>query len=109
MPFSFMIESPICSVSGDVSIETIFCFPTCSPSGRRAYSKTLNTLVSNRDILMRTVFYPYVSSRADTPLVEKHDIERALDAWSWYWLLVEAIPLSLLGALVAAALHRIRY
>jgi hypothetical protein len=64
--------------------------------------KQLNTLVSNRDILMRTVFYPYVSSRADTPLVDKHDIERALDAWSWYWLLVEAIPLSLLGALVAA-------
>jgi hypothetical protein len=63
----------------------------------------LNDLVGNRDSLMRTVFYRYASSRADTPLVDKHDIERALDAWSWYWFLVEAIALVLLGVIIAAS------
>jgi hypothetical protein len=70
--------------------------------GVRLSPHQLNALSSNRDSLLRRVFYPYVSSRAEHPLVDRHDIERALDAWSWYWILIEAIPLALLGALVSA-------
>jgi hypothetical protein len=61
----------------------------------------LNSLITNRHSILRRVFYDYVSSRAATPLVDKHEIERALDAWSWYWILIEAIPVALLSALVA--------
>jgi hypothetical protein len=70
--------------------------------GAELSPRQLIALTRSRDNLMRTVFYPYVSSRNETPLVDKHEIERALDAWSWYWLLIEAIPLTLLGALIAA-------
>ena len=40
----------------------------------------------HRDQLMRAVFYRNASSRADNPLVDKHDIEHALNAWSWFWV-----------------------
>lgn len=62
----------------------------------------LNAMIANRDPLLRVVFYPYVSSRAEHPLVDRHDIERALDAWSWYWLLIEPLPIVLIALLVAA-------
>lgn len=58
-------------------------------------------LVNNRDRLMRDVFYRYASSRAENPLVDKHDIEHALAAWSWFWVLLEAVVLLGAGACVA--------
>ncbi len=39
---------------------------------------------SKRDSLMREVFYRYASSGAENPLVDKHDIQHALAAWSWF-------------------------
>jgi hypothetical protein len=59
-------------------------------------------LISNRHSILRQVFYPYVSSRAKKTLVDKHDIERALDGWSWYWVLIEAMPLVIVCAVAAA-------
>jgi hypothetical protein len=61
----------------------------------------LNALKANRELLMEKVFYRYASSRADKPLVDKHHIERALDTWSWYWILVEGAALWLVGGLIA--------
>lgn len=61
----------------------------------------LNAMNVNRDALLRAVFYPYVSSRAEHPLVDRHDIERALDTWSWYWVLIELLPVILIALLVA--------
>jgi hypothetical protein len=58
-------------------------------------------IVERRDELMHAVFYKYASSRAEKPLVDKHDIEQALTAWSWYWVFVEAIVYFSLGAFVA--------
>ncbi|HVO56322.1 MAG TPA: hypothetical protein VMT51_01365 [Dongiaceae bacterium] len=55
----------------------------------------------HRDELMRTVFYKYASSRADMPLVDKHDIEHALNAWSWFWAFVEAVVYFGVGAIIA--------
>lgn len=49
-----------------------------------------NGVRENRHALMRDVFYRYASSRAASPLVDKHDIEHALNVWSWFWVLVEA-------------------
>ena len=47
------------------------------------------------------VFYKYASSRAEKPLVDKHDIEHALNAWSWFWVLVEAFCYFGVGAVLA--------
>jgi hypothetical protein len=54
-----------------------------------------------QDSVTRKVFYQFASSRAKNPIVDKHDIERALEAWSWFWILVEAIPFSVVFAIVA--------
>jgi hypothetical protein len=50
---------------------------------------------------MREVFYRYASSRAEEPLVDKHDIEHALGAWFWFWVLEEASVLFTLMSIVA--------
>jgi hypothetical protein len=54
-----------------------------------------------RDELMRSVFYKYASSGSDKPLVDKHDIEHALNAWSWFWAFVEAVAYFGMGATIA--------
>ena len=55
----------------------------------------------HRDELMRAVFYRYASSRAESPLVDKHDIEHALNAWSWFWVCVEAVTYFGAGTIIA--------
>jgi hypothetical protein len=52
--------------------------------------------------LMGAVFYRYASSRSQNTLVDKHDIEQALDNWSWFWVMVEGIPLWLVGMMISA-------
>jgi hypothetical protein len=51
----------------------------------------LNKISSNRDHVMRDVFYRFASSRAENTVVDKHDIEHALAQWSWFWALIEGI------------------
>jgi hypothetical protein len=46
-----------------------------------------------RRVLMPLVFYRYAGS-AD-PKIDKHLIYRALDRWSWYWVLIEALAVFL--------------
>lgn len=43
--------------------------------------------VSRRDI-MRRAFYPFVSGPA--PQIDRQLVEQALDAWSWFWVGLEA-------------------
>src|SRR5262245_11958135 len=45
-------------------------------------------LVDERHNLMRTAFYPFVSG--DEPQIDAQLVEQALDAWSWFWVGVEA-------------------
>lgn len=56
---------------------------------------------ANRDKLMRAVFYRYASSRDEQPLVDKHDIEHALTAWTSLWTCVEGFVWWAMGAFVA--------
>jgi hypothetical protein len=76
--------------------------PLAVLAGVQLSAAQLNRIDANRDSLMRKVFYRYASSRAEKPLVDKHDIERALDVWSWFWILIEATVLLLAGVLIAA-------
>lgn len=78
--------------------------PLASKVGKRVTPKLTQAISDGRDPLMRSVFYRYASSRDDKPIVDKHDIERALDGWSWYWILVEAMPVAIATALIAESL-----
>ena len=59
------------------------------------------SIAAKRDELMRSVFYRYTSSKAERPLVDRHDIEHALNAWSWFWVFVEAVPYFAIGFIFA--------
>lgn len=59
----------------------------------------------HRQELMHAVFYKYASSRAEKPLVDKHDIEYALNAWSWFWVFVEGVFYFGVSAIVAWRLN----
>ena len=60
-----------------------------------------------RHRLMRTAFYPYVSG--SRPAVDELLVQQALDAWSWFWIGVEAIVLFTLAGfgLVACGVYRL--
>lgn len=51
----------------------------------------IKTIRHDRIRLMGDLFYRYASSRDDHPLVGKHNVEHALSAWSWFWVLLEGI------------------
>ncbi len=50
-----------------------------------------------RQGVMRKAFYPYVST--SQPQIDRQLIEQALDAWSWFWIGVEATVLFTLTGL----------
>ncbi len=53
-----------------------------------ASSLSYELLAENRHGIMRTTFYAYVSG--SRPSVDEKLIQQALDAWSWFWVGVEA-------------------
>jgi hypothetical protein len=69
--------------------------------GVRVTPRREEAMAQNRDRLMREVFYKYASSRAEHPLVDKHDIEHALGQWAWFWAFVEGAVFFAVGAVVA--------
>lgn len=86
--------------------------PLAAMSGAQLSPSALAAIGKNRHPLMREIFYKYASSGSSkAKLVDEHDITKALTAWSWYWVCIEAIPygltlaavLALFGALHAAA------
>src|SRR5262249_31588283 len=76
-------------------------FPLALLVGAKLSPIQLNAVDANRVTLMHQVFYKYTSSRLDKPLVDKHYIEHALDAWSWFWILLEGMVLLMASAVIA--------
>jgi hypothetical protein len=76
--------------------------PLVAMSGARLSPAQITSLVAHRSETMREVFYKYASSRQEAPIVDKHDIERALDSWSWYWVLIEALFFLAIVMLISA-------
>jgi hypothetical protein len=64
-------------------------------------------LIEGRTQFMRTAFYAYVSG--PQPQVDPQLVHQALDAWSWFWIGVEATLLYIMTGLglVAASQYRI--
>ncbi|MEY2539509.1 MAG: hypothetical protein QOG67_3249 [Verrucomicrobiota bacterium] len=63
--------------------------PLAVMSGVQMTARQIGHLTIDRHPLMREAFYKYASSRQETPLVDKHDIESALEAWHMYWVALE--------------------
>ncbi|MEY9420544.1 SAM-dependent methyltransferase [Bradyrhizobium japonicum] len=71
--------------------------PLAVMSGAQMSARQVANLKRERHPLVRATFYKYASSRSEHPLVDKHDIESALEAWH------------ILGCLgVALHTHRLR-
>jgi hypothetical protein len=64
-------------------------------------------LIAHRHAIMRKAFYPFVSGR--DPQLDPQLIQQALDAWSWFWIGVEATSVFTLTAfiLIAAGIFKI--
>jgi hypothetical protein len=52
-------------------------------------SKRFIRIMSDRQRLMREVFYKYASSSKDAE-IDRHLVTQALTAWSWYWVCIES-------------------
>jgi hypothetical protein len=84
---------------------THILLPLARLVGQNLTSPQRHALVTIQEDLMRDLFYRYASSRADTPLVDKHEIENALDSWSWFWVWVEAVVYCTMAGTVAHLFH----
>jgi hypothetical protein len=56
-----------------------------------------------RHSVMRKAFYPYVSG--PQPAIDQQLIHQALDAWSWFWVGVEATLVFILASFALIACH----
>lgn len=68
-------------------------FPLAIASSSTCTASKIDFIKNNRKDLMKKVFYKYASSDPDKALIESHYITMALDQWSWYWIVLEAISI----------------
>jgi hypothetical protein len=76
-------------------------FPLALLVGAKLSAMQLNALDANRVTLMQKVFYKFASIRTDKTVVDRHDIEHALSAWLWFWILLEGMVLLVASAVLA--------
>lgn len=59
------------------------------------------SIISNHDRVMSNVYYKYTSSTAPNPVVDRHDIAQALDAWTWFWIALEGSVIWAIGVFLS--------
>lgn len=94
--------SDLLGIRRDFDLKEIL-IPLAQKVGVESPESRLREIATQRQRLMREVFYRYASSRATEPLVDRHDIEHALGRWTWLWALIESAVLFLVAAAVAGA------
>ena len=67
--------------------------PLAAGSGVSVGALKMDQLRASRSHLMGRIFYAYASST--NPQIDRHLIVEALDWWSWFWVLTEAVALLL--------------
>lgn len=80
--------SDVFSIRARFEIKHIFV-PLSELVGHPLSQSEIAVISREQNRYMRRVFYKYTSSMSDKPLVDKHDIVQALDAWSWFWVGLE--------------------
>jgi len=63
-----------------------------------------SVLKARRREIMRKVFYRYASS--GQPVIDAHYVTMAMDQWSWFWVLIESIPIWIVVGVVLAVYER---
>jgi len=64
-------------------------FPMMHMVGRQP--RYIGDYFEHRNRIMQNIFYKYASSAKSSTLVDRHDIERALTRWSYFWILIEVM------------------
>lgn len=57
----------------------------------------MDSLISNRNQIMYSCFYKYASSKDENSIVSKHLITQVLESWSWFWMILEALPIMIVS------------
>lgn len=68
-------------------------FPLALVSSSNCNVSKIDSIKNNRNDLMGKVFYKYASSSSEKAQIDPHYITMALDQWSWYWIVLEAISI----------------
>jgi fatty acid desaturase len=76
--------------------------PLAERIGINLSEASINAIEKNRTILMQRAFYEYANPH--NPLINEHLIQRSLDYWSWYWIVIESVFFCLIGLGVSIAL-----
>lgn len=82
--------------------------PLAVMSGVGMNARQVSHIATDRDHLMGATFYKYASSRAEKPLVDKHYIESALEAWHLYWVALEGFFIVCAFAVLSAFAGSVR-
>lgn len=82
--------SDVLKIRARFEIKHIFV-PLAELVGHPLSKSEIDVISREQNRFMRRVFYKYTSSMSDKPLVDKHDIVQALDAWSWFWVGLEGV------------------
>lgn len=65
--------------------------PLAAMSGAMLTPAQLERIDAERNNLMGQVYYAYASSDPSKSKIDPHYVTMALDQWSWYWILLEAL------------------
>jgi hypothetical protein len=100
--------SDFCGIRQKFDIEEIL-IPLAEKSGINITPENRQVLKEKRSALMRLVFYNYASST--DPKIDKHLIYKALDHWSWFWVIVEnsTIYFLIAGILIYRGHHEVGF
>lgn len=64
--------------------------------GVQINDRMISNFLSDRNSIMRKVFYNFASSTKDSTVVDKHDIHQALWLWSMFWAFEEFVFISII-------------
>lgn len=77
--------------------------PLAEKVGFQPTPTQMSAMKDNRKELMYEVFYKYASSRDENQIAGRHNVEHAMDAWSWFWWPIEASVFVFVAAIGAVA------
>ena len=85
---------------------TEILLPMAAASGASLTMDQIEKFGQERGALMGKVFYKYASSDDKKTQIDVHYVTMALDQWSWYWVILEALLVVGIGGLILTFLGR---
>jgi hypothetical protein len=85
---------------------TEILLPMAVASGANLTVDQIDKFGAERGALMGKVFYKYASSDERKTQIDVHYVTMALDQWSWYWVILEALFVVGMGGLILTVVGR---